>query len=119
MLALTQKNMPIDRAAVDKLLADANRDLIPRLEDERFANPGVLIRRYRDVCAAWNRGGSETGAINETINEICVACELLGTETTSMLYEPILHNTNKTIDFLVTLNDRRSIYYDVKTVHPR
>ena len=112
--------MPTNKSAVDEFLAEVDRDLLPRLRDQRFVNPQKLTRRYEEAKAAWNDGRACVSAPTEIDNEICVACEFLSSaECASLSYEPPLVGTEKTIDFLLTTTQGRSIYFDVKTVHPR
>ncbi len=111
--------MPIDRSAVDAFLLEVDHNLLPRLQDQRFTNPPQLIRRYEEAKAAWNDSRGGVSALNEIVNEICIACEFLSSaECGSLSYETPLIGTDRTIDFLVTTTQNRSIYFDVKTVHP-
>lgn len=111
--------MPIDRNAVNAHLAAVDRDLVPSLQDQRFANHHVLVQRYEEVKVAWNNHHAAVSTINEIVNEICVACEFMSSpECVSLTYEQPLADTERTIDFLVTTTEDRSIFFDVKTVRP-
>lgn len=111
--------MPIDKIAVDMVLAEVDDSRLLRLRDQRFANSQTLIRRYEETKVAWNNNQASLSALNEIVNEICVACEFMSSlECTSLSYEPPLAGTHKTIDFLVTTKQKLSILFDVKTVHP-
>lgn len=96
--------------------------LIPKLNDqERFPSRLNLIRKYSTKKSAWINGGTFTREIYETVNELCVASELLSKYDkilTRLEYEPLLTQGDKTIDFLVINEGDKKIYCDVKTIYP-
>ena len=89
----------------------------------RFARSDALLARYseaiREVIA---QGRAHFHAVDEAHNEICVADAVLSDPSTleaTLLYEPPLPNTDKTIDFVLREADGRLTLVDVKTIKPQ
>lgn len=97
----------------------------PRFEAyaPRFAHGETLLTRYaaaiEEVIA---QGRGHFRAADEAHNEICVADAILADPSTidaTLLYEPPLPNTDKTIDFVLRERDGRLTLVDVKTIKPQ
>lgn len=114
--------MPIDKEAVERLIASVREDTMSHLRAnaDRFTNCDRLIERFTSAAAAWRANPSDNiRPITECVNELCIARKFLESdECTRVSYEPPLKGTDKTIDFLVETTDGRCIFFDVKTVHP-
>jgi hypothetical protein len=89
----------------------------------RFAHGADLLERHsaaiREVIA---QGRHHFHAVDEAHNEICVADAILSDPSTaeaSLLYEPPLPNTVKTIDYAVRERDGKITLVDVKTIKPQ
>jgi len=89
----------------------------------RFATSEVLLARFsaaiREVIA---QGRAHFRAVDEAHNEVCIADAVLSDPSTSeatLLYEPPLPNTDKTIDFVLREVDGRLTLIDVKTIKPQ
>lgn len=89
----------------------------------RFARSASLLTRYseavRNVIA---RGRNHFHSVDEAHNEICVADAILSDPSTldsTLLYEPTLPNTEKTIDFILQDADGKTTLVDVKTIKPQ
>lgn len=114
--------MPVDRGAVENLIAAAYDDTASflRANTERLTNCDRLIGRFTSATAAWRAAPSDNiCAITECVNELCIAREFLESEECGrVFYEPPLEGTEKTIDYFVEMTDGRRVLFDVKTVHP-
>lgn len=97
----------------------------PRFDayEPRFAGGGALLDRYsaaiREVIA---QGRAHFRPVDEAHNEICVADSILADPSTvdaTLLYEPPLPNTDKTIDFVLREADGPLTLIDVKTIKPQ
>lgn len=114
--------MPIDQQAVDEFLNVVESEIIDfiRAGSKRFPDQERLIRRYVDIETAWHTSAKENiRPIYEIVNELTIAVQLLkGDECARVQYEPPIHGTKKTIDFLVSTTDDRNLFFDVKTIHP-
>ena len=90
---------------------------------QRLAHGETLLARYsealREVLA---QGRAHFHAVDEAHNEICVADAVLSDPSTleaTLLYEPPLPNTKRTIDFVLQEADGRLTLVDVKTIRPQ
>lgn len=91
--------------------------------EARFAGGNALMNRFslaiREVVA---QGRNQFSAVDEAHNEMCVADAVLSDSTTreaTLLYEPPLPNTKKTIDFVLREANGRVTLIDVKTIKPQ
>jgi hypothetical protein len=89
----------------------------------RFSHGHALLARYsaviRDVIA---QGRAHFRPVDEAHNEICVADAILADPSTAqatLLYEPPLPNTDKTIDFVLQSDEGEYALIDVKTIKPQ
>ena len=97
----------------------------PRFEAyaPRFAHGETLLTRYASAIEeVIVQGRGHFRAVDEAHNEICVADAILADPSTTdatLLYEPPLPNTDKTIDFVLHERDDRLTLVDVKTIKPQ
>jgi hypothetical protein len=89
---------------------------------DRFPDAGKLWARFEGIVNNWKTGRSpDATGIIESVNEICVAIELLRQRLTghfTLIYEPPVTLPGQSIDFLLSYRGQR-YYFDVKTVWPR
>lgn len=89
----------------------------------RFAHGEALLSRHSAaIQEVIRQGRAQFRAVDETHNEICVADAVLSDSSTgnaTLLYEPPLPNTDKTIDFVLREADGRLTLVDVKTIKPQ
>jgi len=89
----------------------------------RFARSDALLARFSDaIREVISQGRAHFRAVDEAHNEICVADAVLSDPSTleaTLLYEPPLPNTDKTIDFVLQEADGRFTFVDVKTIKPQ
>jgi hypothetical protein len=103
-------------------------------EAERFYRPTIigpltrlvggqkLWRRFEDARDSYLRGATDFQSVYERINEMAVAHVLLTDTTlaeTAIAYEPPIAADGSLIDFVASWPDGRTLYLEVKTVHPR
>lgn len=88
----------------------------------RFAHSEALLGRYSAAMqTVITKGRSHFRAVDEAHNEICVADAVLSdpsTLGTTLIYEPPLPNTDKTIDFVLREAGGKLTLIDVKTIKP-
>lgn len=104
------------------------------VEAERFYRPIIvgpparlvggqkLWRQFEDARDSYLRGATDFQPVYERINEMAVAHELLTDTTlaeTAIAYEPPIAADGSLIDFVASWPDGRTLYLEVKTVHPR
>lgn len=89
----------------------------------RFSNGEALLTRYsaaiRDLIA---QGRAHFRPVDEAHNEICVADAILADPSTAhatLLYEPPLPNTDKTVDFVLREACGKCSLIDIKTIKPQ
>src|SRR5262249_24583538 len=89
---------------------------------DRFPDARRLWARFERIVDDWKTGHApDATGIIESVNEICVAIELLRQRLAAhfmLVYEPPVMPTGQSIDFLLSYGDQRH-YFDVKTVRPR
>jgi len=81
-----------------------------------------LWRQFEETRDAFRRGATDFQPVYERINEMAAAQVLLGDPTlagAAIAYEPPIAADGSLIDFVVSLPDGRTLYIEVKTVHPR
>jgi hypothetical protein len=90
---------------------------------DRFTVGNRLLDRFvASVEEVRKRGRGFFHAVDEAHNELCIAAALLKNvepQFVRILYEPPLHNTDKTIDFCAEIHGGPLVYVDVKTIKPR
>lgn len=89
----------------------------------RFARGETLLARYsaaiQDLIA---QGRAHFRPVDEAHDEICVADAILtdpSTAEATLLYEPTLPNTDKTVDFVLQEAEGKCTLVDVKTIKPQ
>ena len=95
------------------IIAGSNSDL---------AGGSKLWRQFEDALDAFRRGATDFRPVYERINEMAAAQVLLADPTlagAALAYEPPIAADGSLIDFMVSMPDDRTIYVEVKTVHPR
>jgi hypothetical protein len=89
----------------------------------RFAHGDALLARYSGAIETLiEQGRAYIRPVDEAHNEICVADTILADPSTveaTLLYEPPLPNTDKTIDFVLREADGKCSLVDVKTIKPQ
>lgn len=89
----------------------------------RFAHGDALLTRYSGTIETLiEQGRAYFRPVDEAHNEICVADTILADPSTvesTLLYEPPLPNTDKTIDFVLREPHGKCSLVDVKTIKPQ
>lgn len=125
---IQQMSRPIDEtdiAWLQEYQASTLHYFRPRFEAyaPRFAHGQALLKRYSAaIQEVITQGRAQFRAVDEVHNEICVADAVLSDSSTvdaTLLYEPPLPNTDKTIDFVLREADGRLTLVDVKTINPQ
>lgn len=115
---LVQKN-------INKFLSQVETQICNSLvaEKDRFPSCDKLLNKFNNQSATWKiKGADLTNDIVAMTNELCLARLILERLKCNRLeYEPIpaLNNTQKTIDFRISMDNGNTIYCDIKTVQPR
>jgi hypothetical protein len=114
--------MAEDREAIQQHVQLVRERLYPAIRVDRFPDAKKLTARVETIVGDWKAGRApDASGVIEAVNEICVAIELLRQKLTAhftLIYEPSVTLTGRSIDFLLSYGDQRQ-YYDVKTITPR
>lgn len=89
----------------------------------RFASAETILARYSDTIRELiAQGRAHFSPVDEAHNEICVADAILSdpsTTTSTLLYEPPLSNTDRTVDFVLREAEDKCTLIDEKTIEPQ
>lgn len=88
----------------------------------RLTGAAKLWRQYEDARDAYRRGATDFLPVYERINELAAAHVLLADATlndASIAYETPIAADGSLIDFTASWPGGRTLYVEVKTVHPR
>lgn len=105
-----------------KFISEIEHQLCSTVEAEcsRFPSADKLLKRFRVSAENFLRNKPQArNEFREIHNELCVAVNILASpDCIKLEYEPLLTNCAKKIDFHATIGDDRSLWIEVKTIHP-
>jgi len=105
-----------------KFISEIEHQLCSTVEAEcsRFPSADKLLKRFRVSAENFLRNKPQArNEFREIHNELCVAVNILASPDCIKLdYEPLLTNCAKRIDFHATISTARSLWIEVKTIHP-
>jgi hypothetical protein len=108
---------------VEEHLAEVETFYLPLiLGGSRLTGTAKLWGQYEDARDAYRRGATDFLSVYERINEMASAHVLLADATltdATIAYETPIAADGSLIDFTVSWSDGRTLYVEVKTVHPR
>ena len=91
-------------------------------QSSRLESGAKLWRQYQKALKAYRRGATDFLPVYERINEMAAAHVLLSDSAlhaATIAYERPIAAERSLIDFTVWWPDGRTLYIEVKTVHPR
>lgn len=110
-------------AEVEEHLAEVETFYRPVLFDgSRLTGAAKLWRQYEDARDTYRRGATDFLSVYERINEMAAAQVLLADTTltdATIAYETPIAADGSLIDFTASWSGGRTLYVEVKTVHPR
>ena len=110
---------------IEEHIADVSALYEPLLngQSSKLVGGSKLWSQFESAVSAFRKHGrSQYSAVREKINEMAVAHLLLSDSTlanATISYEPDIAKDGSRIDFVVNFENGRTMYLEVKTVHPR